>query len=421
MSLTATVAADIPQPEPGLTPQMLLERADALIPMIRAQAAEAEERGYFSDELLERFREAGFYRMFLPKKFGGYEVSHETFLEVAYRVGRGDTGTAWCYTLSASHIGVVGSVLSEEAQRELISVHGEIRAPHRALPAGKAEKVDGGFMVTGRWRFSSGVPVSTHFMANIWYHPEDGSAAEDFAFITPVENVTILDDWGGGRGLGVQSSGSHTVEIAEPVFVPDAHIIRQDLLFGTNVDWEAGTPGTELHGNGHYLGVFGGFYHLCFAAIFSGGAQAAVDHLRELGQKMPPLMAPPGMLMQDVPDIQRALGQVAAKADAAHAILVEAARMSDALYDRWERTREPITKAETMRIWAMGRQAALMSCDAIQIAFQTAGPSAVAKGNPLQRLLRDSQIYLGHASSQPHIDVSRGQAEFGLPVGFGSA
>jgi len=408
-----------PQPEPGLTAATLIERAEALVPMIREQAADAEARGYFSDELLEKFREAGFYRMFLPKMWGGYEVSHETFLEVSYQIGRGDAGTAWCYTLSASHIAIVASVLSEDAQRELLEAHGEIRAPHRAVPSGKAEKVEGGYLISGRWRFSSGIPVSTHFMANTMAFPEDGEP-EEFAFITARENVTIIEDWGGGRGLGVQASGSHTVAIDEPLFVPERHIIRQDLLFGTNVDWGAGTPGTELHGTGRYIGVFGGFYHLCFAAIFAGAAQNAVDQLREFGQKAQALMQPPGTLMQDVADIQRQLGDAAAKADAAHAILIQAARMSDGLLERWDRTREPITKAETMRIWALGRQAAFLACDAIQIAFQAAGPAAVSKSSPLQRILRDAQIYLGHASSQPHIALARGQGEFGVPIAFGA-
>jgi 3-hydroxy-9,10-secoandrosta-1,3,5(10)-triene-9,17-dione monooxygenase len=397
----------------------LIARAEALIPLIREGAAEAEARGHFSDEVLQAFREAGFYRMFLPKMFGGYESSHETFLEVSYQVAVGDPGTSWCYTLSASHIAVVASLLDERAQRELVEPHGELRSPHRAPPGGRAVRVDGGYNISGRWRYSSGVPVSTHFMANTLCFPEGGGAPEEFTFITAVENVTILPDWGGGAGLGVQASGSNTVEIIEPVFVPEHHIMHQDTLFGADVDWEAGTPGTRLHGSGHYLGVFGGFYHLCFAAIFSGAAQAATDHLRELGQRTPALLAPPGTLMKDSGDIQRALGRVAAMADASHAIMVEGARMSDALLDRWERTREPITRAETMRLWAMGRQAAILGCEAVHVAYRAAGPAATARNHPLQRLLRDSEMYLGHASTQPAIDLARGQAEFGVPIEFG--
>jgi len=400
------------------SPETLIARAEALIPMIRAQAAEAEARGHFSDELLEQFREAGFYRMFLPKMFGGYESTHETFLEVAYRVGCGDPGTAWCYTLSASHVAIVASMLGEQAQRELIEPHGELRSPHRAPPGGKAEKVEGGYRISGKWRFSSGVPVSTHFMANTIWAPEDGEPVE-FSFITPVENVTILDDWGGGKGIGVQASGSNTVEIAEPVFVPEHHVIYDDLLFGQDRDWAGGTPGTRLHGNGHYLGVYGGFYHLCFAAIFAGGAQAAVDELRELAGRTQALFSPPGVLMRDNGDVQRALGRAAAKADAAHAIMTAGARASDALLDRWAATKQPITKAETMQLWALGRQAALLACEAVQIAFQAAGPSAVSKSSPLQRIVRDCEVYLGHASSQPIIDMARGQAELGVEIMFG--
>ncbi len=399
--------------------ETLVARAEELIPLIRAGAAEAEARGHFGEELLERFREAGFYRMFLPRLFGGYEVSHETYLEVVHRIGRGDAGTAWCFALSGSHVAVVASLLDERAQRELIEPHGELRAPHRAVAAGRAERVDGGYLISGRWRYSSGVPVSTHFMANTRCEPEGGGEPVELTFVTPVENVTIVDDWGGGAGLGIQASGSNTVEIVEPVFVPEHHVIHDDLLFGVDRDWAAGSPGTRLHGNGHYLGVFGGFYHLCFAAIFSGAAQAAVDHLAELGRRAQAMFAPPGVLMQDVEDVQRALGEVAALADAAHAVMVEAARLSDAFYDRWERTGEPIAKADTIRVWAMARQAAMLGSEAVQIAFRRAGPAATAQGNPLQRLLRDAQMYLGHASTQPVIDLARGQAEFGVPMTFG--
>ena len=400
------------------TPETLIARAEALIPAIRAQAAEAEQLGHFTDELLQQFRDAGFYKMFLPKMFGGSESTHETFLEVAYRVACGDPGTAWCYTLSASHVAIIASMLGEEAQRELIEPHGEIRAPHRAPPGGTAEKVEGGYRISGKWRFSSGIPVATHFMANTIWAPQDGEPVE-FSFITPVENIKILDDWGGGKGIGVQASGSNTVEIAEPVFVPERHVIYDDLLFGQDRDWENGTPGSRLHGNGHYLGVYGGFYHLCFAAIFAGAAQAAVDELRELGKRAQALFSPPGALMQDNGDVQRALGAAAAKADAAHAIMSAGARQSDALLDRWAKTKQPITKAETVQLWALARQSARLGCEAVQIAFQNAGPAAVSSSSPLQRYVRDCQVYLGHASTQPVLDLARGQVEFGVDITFG--
>jgi len=411
--LDATPAPHAPAPEE------LIARAEALIPEVRADAAAADARGRFSDELLERFRDAGFYRMYLPRMFGGYEVSNETFLEVVHRIAAGSAGSAWCLALSASHVAVVASALGEEAQRELIEPHGELRAPHRNHVGGRAERAEGGFLISGRWRYCSGAPVSTHFMANTRYTPEDGGEPVDFTFVTAIENVAVLDDWGGGVGLGVQASGSNTVEIAEPLFVPERHCIFTDFYRGSDIDWAEGSIGARLHGNGHYVGVFAAVYNLCFGAIFSGAARGAVETLAEMARTTQATFAPPGVRMQENPDVQRALGRAAALADAAHATMVAAARMNDALFDRWELTRAPIAEAETMRVWALSRQAAQLGCEAVQLCFQHAGPGATARDHPLQRFLRDCQMYLGHGSNQPIIDLARGQGQLGLPIRTG--
>jgi len=127
----------LPQPEPGLRPETVIERARALRPMLRAQQDEADERGWYTDEIHQAFLDAGFYRIVQPKMFGGYEFDVTTFATVVMEIARGHPSSGWCYCLGSSHSLVVASHWSEEAQRELYGKEGHLRAPHRAPPAGE--------------------------------------------------------------------------------------------------------------------------------------------------------------------------------------------------------------------------------------------------------------------------------------------
>ncbi|HEY5410601.1 MAG TPA: acyl-CoA dehydrogenase family protein, partial [Caulobacteraceae bacterium] len=133
------------QPEPGLTPETLIERAHALIPMLRAQQDEADAIGHYTPEVHAAFSKAGFYRMLQPKMFGGYEIDFPNFLRVVMEIGRGHPGAAWCFTLASSHPLVVGSHFSEAVQAEIFGPDGDFRSPHRAPPGGTWKRVDGGY------------------------------------------------------------------------------------------------------------------------------------------------------------------------------------------------------------------------------------------------------------------------------------
>jgi 3-hydroxy-9,10-secoandrosta-1,3,5(10)-triene-9,17-dione monooxygenase len=408
---TGTLAlTPLPQPEPGLTPQEVIARAEAMIPVLRAQQAEADERGHFSDEVLDAFRDAGFYRMLQPKLFGGYEFDSETFFEVVYRIAAGHPGTAWCFCLSATHVAVVASYFDEQGQRELLG-DGEYRSPHRAVPGGRLVPVEGGYRATGTWAFSSGIPVSTHFMADGFVF-EEGSdePSRVVTFVLPREQVTVLDDWGNGATLGMQASGSNTVRV-EDQFVPARWTTEHDILFGTKIDFSEGTPGTRLHGNPRYLGLFDPTYHMSFAANMAGTARAAVERMAEIMPSTKQILG--AEKMDKDPDAMRALGKGAALADASHAVMVECARRIDRLHGRWAEDGQPITASELITLHALARRSALLGCEAVQLLFQSAGARASLSKDPMQRYLRDSEMYLVHASSQPFVDGARGLAEFG--------
>jgi hypothetical protein len=162
----AAQVIEVPGPEPGLTKDEIIARAQALIPTIRDQQDEAEKLGHHTAALDHEFVTAGFYRMLQPRRFGGYEFDMPTFWKAMIAVSAGDPGTGWGLTLGTHHALVVGAYFPEDGQREIFGPTGEFRCPARAAPMGTAEQADGGFVVSGTWDYCSGIAHATHFMGN---------------------------------------------------------------------------------------------------------------------------------------------------------------------------------------------------------------------------------------------------------------
>ncbi len=85
--------------------------------------------------------------------------------------------------------------------------------------------------------------------------------------------------------------------------------------------------------------------------------------------------------------------------------------------ERAVRDGTPISVAETIKVWDMARYAVLMACEAIELLFRTSPVRAANRGQPLQRYLRDVQMYRIHPSSQPWLDAARAKSHWGLPIG----
>ncbi len=406
--------AALAQPEPGLTPEMLVDRARGLRETLRAQQDEADERGWFTDEVHQAFKDGGFYRIVQPRLFGGYEFEPATLMKVVIEIARGHPSSGWCYCLGSSHAMVAASHFSAEAQVELFGPNGDFRAPHRAPPAGKLERVEGGYRVSGVWNYSSGVPISTHFMGGAQIPRGEGEKPRSVDIIVPRESFEIIHDWGGDRSLGMRGSGSQSVKLTD-VFVPDRHIVDQVLL--TLPDWSNGTPGTRLHGNPMYLGVPGGVYHATFTSILAGTAYAAIDEFEQILRKKS-VMGNPKLLKMHDPASQAALGEALAMTHAAEAIAISVANDYMAQCRRWQKTGEPITAEDTFRLWATAQKGCYLACDAVQLLFRTASASSTHKGQRMQRYFRDIQMYLVHPSAQPIVGQLYAQNYLGLSVGL---
>ena len=417
MPLNEPLAGDVkikpvPQPEPGLTPEELIRRAAALRPKLRAQQDEADERGYYTDEIHREFLEAGVYRCVQPKLFGGYEFDFPTFCKIIIEIGRGHPSSGWCYTLASSHAMLIASHWPPQAQAELFGPAGDFRSPHRAPPNGKFTRVEGGYRVSGTWSYSSGVPVSTHFTAGGLIF-EEGKPPVGVNFTVPIAEVEILPDWGGDKNLGMRGSGSNSVRLTD-VFVADRFITESSRMMAS-ADQRNGTPGTKLHGNPMYLGQMGGPYHTTLGAITTGTARAACDEFEEM-MRSRPVMFSPGASRLHNQESQRPFGKALNLTDSAEALTLAAAQGYMDYCARWARDRTPISMDDTMRLWGMAQEACFMACEAVELLFQNAGSTASNKGQKIERYLRDVQMYRIHPAAQPWTGLVRAQTHLGLPV-----
>lgn len=412
----AGLLAPLPVPEPGLTPAEMVARARDMKAVLRAEAAAADARGAYSAEMHERFRKAGFYRIMQPRLFGGYEFDPVTFYRVMLEVSAAHPATGWCLTLGASHSYLIGCHWPLQAQVELFGRKGDFIAPHRPMPSGRAVPVEGGFRVTGLWRYCSGIPHATHLVGGAWLERSDGPPTV-VQLVLPRDTVTVLDDWGGDQTIGMKASGSNSVS-AEDVFVPAHHVVEIPALAARPDGMEAGTEGTRLHGNPMYLGRLMAPYHASLVVPVIGAARAALEEYETIVRNQA-IFTDPTVLRADHGDFQRHLGQALAWTDAAEAVLIRGLEQYMDLCRRWAADRTPITVEENLRLWLLLQQGGRMACDAVERLFQTAGSTATRQGAPLLGYFHDAQMYRSHMSSQYEtFSGYLGRAHLGRPTGF---
>jgi 3-hydroxy-9,10-secoandrosta-1,3,5(10)-triene-9,17-dione monooxygenase len=372
-----------------VTPAVLIERAEAMVAGLVARQAETEQRTFYAEDTHAAFREAGFYRITVPKCYGGYEFGFDTFLRIVSILCRACPSTGWMYCLGAAHSLFAATMFPASAQADIFR-GGDFIAPLVNTPYGTARRAgDGGWIVDGVWRYCSGVPYATHFIGNTTI--VDGAGApRPLLFIAPRDRWVMLDDW--GTQLGLKGSGSHSVRIA------DAYIPSH---FGLEVDFEqitvtAGTPGRGLHPHPQYGGAPASSMALEGAHIAVGMCQGALDAYTELMFSRTTIF-PPFPARAEDPDYLLWYGQAASMIDAAQTLVQAAAA-------HWhDLAAQPVgafTPEQDVRIALLCREGTQLAWRAVDEIIQpTAGSASTQHGARLERIWRDLSTGRTHISS----------------------
>lgn len=366
----------------------LIRRAEALRPMLVERQAEAEALSNYAEDVHHVFRDAGFYRMLVPRRYGGLEVGVDIFMRVVTALARGCASSGWGLCLGASHALQVGSLFDEPTQREIFG-DGHFISPATVAPQGKARRADdGGWVINGTFNYCSGSAYATHYMGHVMDETAGPASGPPriHLFIAARDAWTRLDDW--RDTLGLKGSASNSIRFQDAVIPAD--FMLRDTWF-TTVDVSEGTIGETIHANPMYAGPPLSFAMLEIAALAVGIAQGARDAYRELMEiKMTAI--PPLVPRTQDPTYQRWYGTASATVDAAEALVNHAS--SQWMLNCGEGN---FTREKDLRLVAQATETIDLCWTAMhQVLCRTAGSSVLRSGSRLERAWRDMSMVRSH-------------------------
>jgi 3-hydroxy-9,10-secoandrosta-1,3,5(10)-triene-9,17-dione monooxygenase len=392
--------SQVRHPDPALTPEEMLRRASAMVPVLRERQAECERLGRIPEVTNNEFVANGFYRILQPRRFGGYEYDMPTFARVMMEVSRGCASSGWVLALTGGHAIMLSAFFSEEAQIDVYGADGEFRGPSRTPPRVIARPVDGAYILNGEWDYVSGCDIATHVIGGISVQ-EDGKEPDPRVAIVERNDFTIVDDW---NTIGMRGTGSRKIVIKDACVPTYRTIPPMRDAFGSR-----NAPGRRVHQNPMY--VAGRLVSVLFeemAAVAVGVAKGALD-IYEQELRRSKLQMPPFSLRAETPDYQRHFGEAWAIIQTAEALVMDVARqyMEFARQDVEEEI--PFSDERDLHLQLLEQYATKLAGDAVDLMFRTAGTHVAQADSMLQRYFRDMAVIKTHIAAQ----MDRGAEAFG--------
>lgn len=247
-------------------PEAMIASARAMIPVLRERAQGCVRAGNVPGETVAEMKEAGFFRILQPKRYGGYEMHPNVFFEVQKALAEGCMSTGWMYGVVGCHPYEL-ALFDDRAQAEVWDDDADMLVSSTYQPVGKVEKADGGFYLSGRWGFSTGSTHCGWVLLGAINFDNDGGPPDMRTFLLPRRDYQVIE--GTWDTFGLRGTGSFDI-LVERVFVPEYRTHKaSDGFAGTN-------PG-QLVNNGP-------LYRIPWAQIFMrsvstaayGGTRAAI-------------------------------------------------------------------------------------------------------------------------------------------------
>lgn len=369
----------------------LVARAHSLVPLLSANAREAESSGRLPDEIADGLRQAGFFTLQQPRSLGGLEAGPRTSLEVYRELARGCGSAAWV-SMILSGGAYVTSLFGERARDEVWG-HDRLAAVcSRFLPSGTSRVVDGGVVVSARCQPLSGVHHSAWALvgfptpedAGIAQSPApDGSpVADSMIALVPIQDTSIENTW---HVAGMQGTGSDTA-VLEEVFVPAHRIISSTDLFSGGC---AGNHPSERLA----AGTVRSFLAVTIIGPVLGMAEAALDHtIKSLTDSSTARASG-----RNEPRIRLAVARAAGLIETA---TLHGYRAADDV-EEGIRVARPLSATLQARIRMDIGTASRSAREAVNLLLDVGGPRSFSLSSPLQRIWRDVEAASRHMLLAP--------------------
>jgi 3-hydroxy-9,10-secoandrosta-1,3,5(10)-triene-9,17-dione monooxygenase len=382
-----------------MTPDAYLERVRALLPDLRKRTIYAERLRRLPDETLKDFQEAGLFRAVQPRRYGGYELDLGTFYRAVMEVGTVCGSSAWVLGVVGIHNWQLG-LFPVQAQEDVWHDDTSVLLSTSLAPTGTVESVDGGFVLRGRWSFSSGCDFCQWVALGGMVASPQGEPPSLCTFLVPRSDYTIDDNW---HVMGLCGTGSKDI-VVEEAFVPTYRTLAYPDMFHLRC------PGAEVNTAPLYRLPFGSVFPYAISTPAIGAARGALQAFRDQAKKR--LSARDQARVAEDPFIQLCLAEAAAEVDTAQErVLRNFAEMTslasagqDIPLEYRARYRWDAAKVVDWSVAAVDRLLA------------ASGGRVVFLDNPIQRAWRDVHAMRAHVGNNPERAAAVfGRSEFGLP------
>ncbi len=196
----------------------LLARARALLPAIRERAPLTHQSGKVPDETIAEMKAAGLFKIVRPKRYGGFEMHPAVLYEVQMVLAEACMSTAWVQGLLAVHDFQL-ALFDDRAQADVWGGDRDALISSTYQPVGKVTRVDGGFRLSGHWRFSSG---SQHaqwiFLGSIAPPATPDGNPDLLTFMLPRSDYQVIE--GSWDVFGLRGTGSLDI-VVDDAFIPE--------------------------------------------------------------------------------------------------------------------------------------------------------------------------------------------------------
>jgi alkylation response protein AidB-like acyl-CoA dehydrogenase len=219
--MSPTSTAKVAATAPGYA--QLKRAAEAMLPLVEAEAAEAERLTHMTDRIVGEWRKSGLNTMLTPKELGGAQLSYSDSMRIVEKMSHADGSTGWCLMVENVMGGSMGSMLPDAGAQDVFGKTPDIVAAGNGVPRGFAREVDGGYMFKGSWAYGSGIHHAEWIHSGCFVMDGDKmriiDGAPDIVLMHhPRNTIKLTGNW---DTLGLRGTGSYDYTLADgEIFIP---------------------------------------------------------------------------------------------------------------------------------------------------------------------------------------------------------
>ena len=366
----------------GVGYEEAMRRARECVPVLKERAQKCEDARVLLPENEKLLHETGLFRFHQPKRFGGMELPFIAVVDLVAELARGCPSTAWNVGNLGCHHWIL-AYYEPKTQHEVWDENPDaLIASSIALAAGRGKKVEGGFVVSGKWPFSSGVDNSQWNMLAVTIY-DDKTPVDWRLCLVPKSDYTIIDTW---YAMGMVGTGSKDIEVKE-VFVPERRALALTRCRGGLEH-----PGAALNSGPLFrVPIVASAGHPLSATALGaaeGGFESVVNSFKtRIGTYT-------GAKVADFQAVQIKIAEARVLIDSATHLM----RQSGLGFEQYAERNE-VPDIDTKLRWrAQNAYAVRQARQAVETLWSCYGANAIYTRDPLQRYLRDLQAINQHFS-----------------------